>query len=133
MRIYVAGTFGDQRDLRSKAAVLWELGHEVTGSWLNEVARPEHMPKDIFWRKLAIKDACEIFKADMIIQDNRQSSGGKNCEWGIGIGQFQAKQLWLVGESTNVFQELADYKFNTWDELFSFIKATYPTAKEQLS
>ena len=121
MRIYVAGTFTDQKVLRAEAHRLWELGHEVTGSWLNEVAKPYSMGKKDFWKKLAMKDVMEVGMADLIILDNRQSSGGKNTEWGIGIGQFQKKLLWLVGEPSTVFHELADMQFATWDELIEFI------------
>lgn len=121
MKIYVAGTFGDQKVLRTEASRLWELGHEVTGTWLNEVAKPSDMDRATFWRKLAIKDAVEVGMADLIILDNRQSSGGKNTEWGIGIGQYQKKLLWLVGEPTTVFHELADRKFQSWDELIASI------------
>ena len=119
MKIYVAGTFMDQHVLRAEAEKLWAYGHEITGTWLQEVARPTTMDQSTFWRKLAIKDMVEVGKADLIILDNRQSSGGKNCEWGMGCRDFQAKLLWLVGEPTNVFHELADRKFSSWDELIA--------------
>ena len=126
LKIYVAGTFSDQADLREQADRLWKMGHEVTGSWLNETKKPDSMPQGLYWKKLAIKDACEIYRADIIIQDNRQSSGGKNVEWGIAVGQFQHKQLWLVGTPTNVFQELADFQFNDWNHLFEYLEALNP-------
>jgi hypothetical protein len=121
MKIYIAGTFGDQKSLREPAAKLWELGHEITGTWLNEVAKPYGMGRKEFWKKLAMKDVAEVAMADMIILDNRQSSGGKNTEWGVGIGQFQKKLLWLVGEPSTVFHELADMQFKDWDELIEYI------------
>lgn len=122
MKFYIAGTFGDQAALRKEADRLWELGHEVTGTWLNETKRPEGMPEDVFKKKLAIKDLCEVARADCVIQDNRQSSGGKNCEWGFGLGEFQHKELWLVGEETNVFQYLADMKFDNWNDLIEYLE-----------
>lgn len=121
MRIYLAGSFVDQKELRKEANRLWALGHEITGSWLQEVKKPEGMPEDLFKRKLAIKDLCEVARADMIICDNRRSSGGKNAEWGFALGEFQHKQLLLVGEPTNIFQELADVKFKSWDELIRYL------------
>jgi hypothetical protein len=117
MRIYVAGTFGDQKALRNEAHRLWDLGHEVTGSWLLEQARNPSMSSDEHKRKLAIKDVAEVTKADLIILDNRQSSGGKNCEWGMGIDQHQNKLLWLVGEPSNVFHYLADRRYKNWGQL----------------
>ena len=118
MKVYIAGSFVDQKELRECGNKLWALGHEITGSWLNEVARPEVMDGDTFKKKLAIKDIAEVYAADLIILDNRRSSGGKNCEWGIGLGQFQKKLLWLVGEESNVFQHLADEKFASWEEVY---------------
>lgn len=120
-KIYVAGTFTDQKALRVEASRLWDLGHEITGSWLNEVARPNDMDQSTFWRKLATKDVVEVGMADIIVLDNRQSSGGKNTEWGIGIGQFQKKFLYLIGTPSTVFHELADKKFASWDELVEFL------------
>lgn len=89
----------------------------MTGTWLLEQARPEHMTYDEHKKKLAIKDIAEVTKADVIILDNRQSSGGKNCEWGIGLGQHQYKLLWLIGEPSNVFHYLADRRYENWDQL----------------
>ena len=117
MKIYVAGSFADQKTLRIEADRLWALGHEITGTWLQEVARPFGMSTEEFKRKLAIKDIAEVYAADLIILDNRQSSGGKNVEWGVGLGQFQKKSVWLIGQPSNVFHYLADHQFETWDQL----------------
>ena len=122
MKIYVAGSFMDQKDLRHEAAGLWDLGHEVTGTWLLETKRGEHIATEDWKKKLAIKDMCEVTKADLIILDNRQSSGGKNVEWGIGLAQHQHKLLWLVGEPSNVFHYLADDMFASWASLIEHLK-----------
>lgn len=121
MRIYIAGSFVDQKELRAEAHRVWGLGHEITGTWLQEVAKPIGMPDDMFKRKLAIKDLCEVARADLLILDNRRSTGGKNAEWGFALGEFQHKQLWLIGEPTNVFQYLADEMFSSWDECFYYL------------
>ena len=118
MRIYIAGTFEDQKDLNEVGHKLWSLGHEITGTWLQETAKPPEMTSDEFKKKLAIKDIAEVTMADLIILDNRRSSGGKNCEWGVSLGQFQKKILWLVGEPSNVFHYLADEKFANWEEVY---------------
>lgn len=122
IKIYIAGTFGDQKALRDEAHKLWDLGHEVTGTWLLEQARNPEMSAEEHHKKLAIKDIAEVTKADVIILDNRQSSGGKNCEWGIGLGQHQTKLLWLVGKPSNVFHNLADKQFATWEEVVECLK-----------
>ena len=121
MKIYVGGTFGDQKDLRAEADRLWALGHEITSTWLQEVKRPSDMTEDTFRAKLAIKDMAEVKRADLLILDNRQKSGGKNVEWGIALGEHQHMQLWLVGESSNVFHELADRRFDNWDEVMYYL------------
>jgi hypothetical protein len=112
----------DQKDLRKEADHLWSLGHEITGSWLQEVTKPDCMDEETFNRKLAIKDIAEVTAAELIILDNRQSSGGKNNEWGIGLAQHQHKLLWLVGEPTNVFHYLADDRFTSWASLIEHLK-----------
>jgi hypothetical protein len=101
---------------------LWELGHEVVGTWLQEVKKPEAMDDLSFKKKLAIKDIAEVYRSDLVILDNRQSSGGKNVEFGIGLGQFQTKLLWLIGEPTNVFQYLADQQFVSWEQCLAYMK-----------
>ena len=118
MKIYIAGTFEDQKVLREPADKLWSLGHEIVSTWLQEVKKPVEMSSDEFKKKLAIKDIAEVISADLIILDNRRSSGGKNCEWGLGLVQFQKKVLWLVSEPSNVFHYLADRKFASWEEVY---------------
>ncbi len=122
MKIYVAGSFLDQKTLRAEADRLWALGHEITGTWLQETTRPSCISPEEFKRKLAIKDLTEVAKADLLILDNRQSSGGKNCEWGVATQQYQHKLLWLIGEPSNVFHYLADRQFRDWDECISFLE-----------
>ena len=124
MKIYVAGSIVDQALLRDVAARLWILGCEITGTWLQEMAIPLGMSSESFNKKVAIKDIAEVQRADILILDARQSSGGKNVEWGIAVGQFQHKIIWLVGEETNVFHYLADKKFSTWDDCIEYIKET---------
>lgn len=80
MKIYLAGTFADQADLRDPADRIWRLGHEVVSTWLQEIQKPAGMDGSTFKRKLAMKDIAEVVNADLIILDNRQISGGKNCE-----------------------------------------------------
>lgn len=122
MKVYIAGSFVDQKSLRPIAESIWQLNHEIVGTWLQEVKKPSTMSPNDFKKKLAIKDVAEVCTADLIILDNRQSSGGKNCEWGIGLASFQHKQLWLVGEPSNVFHYLADCVFSNWDEVIEELK-----------
>lgn len=104
--------------MREPADKLWHLGHEIVSTWLQECKKPISMQSDDFKKKLAMKDVAEVTSADLIILDNRRSSGGKNCEWGVSLGHFQKKLLWLVGEPSNVFHYLADKKFTSWEEVY---------------
>ena len=122
MKIYVCGTFGDQKALRAEADKLWALGHEITSTWLQEVKRPAAMTQETFREKLAVKDLAEVKSADLLILDNRQKSGGKNVEWGIALGEHQRMQLWLVGDITNVFHELNDMRFDNWDDVVYYLE-----------
>ena len=124
MRIYIAGSFVDQQALRPEAERLWKLGHEITGTWLQEVKKPTGMPDDVFNMKLAIKDLCEVARADVVVLDNRRSSGGKNTEWGFALGEFQHKEVWLIGKPSTVFHYLADLMFEGWDDLIEYLEDT---------
>lgn len=121
MKIYVAGSFQDQKDLRDKAVVLWSMGHTVTGTWLHEVARSPCLSEVEHKRKIAMKDLVEVREADLIALDNRQSSGGKNVEWGVSLAHFQHKLMVLIGEPSNVFHYLADYTFESWDKFYNWL------------
>lgn len=122
MKVYIAGTFQDQKSLRIEADALWQLGHEVVGSWLNETAKSPFLSQEQHRRKVALKDVVEVESADLIILDNRQVSGGKNTEWGIGIHSFHHKLMWLVGKPSTVFHHLADAQFPNWKALIKFLK-----------
>lgn len=122
MKIYIAGTFEDQKSLRAQADVLWGMGHEVVSSWLNETRRSKYLTEDEQNKKLALKDIVESCVADCIILDNRQRSSGKNTEWGVGIYSFHHKLLWIVYGCTAVFHSLADRHFDEWEDVFAYLR-----------
>ena len=121
MKIYLAGSFVDQKALREESHKLWKLGHEIVSSWLNETAKSPHLLDEQHKRKVALNDLVEVGQADLIVLDNRRSSGGKNTEWGAGLFSFQHKLLYLIGKPSSVFHELADLKFKNWNELVKFM------------
>lgn len=127
MKIYLAATFTERERVRPYQNDLFNLGHEVVSSWLNEIRKPDFLTSKEFKRKLAIKDIVEVYSADLLIQDTLCSSGGKNNELGIALSQFHNKLVWTVGPITNIFQELADQQFDTWDYLLYFLSEHYPT------
>lgn len=116
--VYVAAKFTRRLEMREVADRLWKAGFEITSTWLQEVARLPWMTHGEFWRKLAIKDLCEVAAADIILLDTHMPSntGGKENEYGFALGQWHHKLLFIVGPKRNVFHELCDRQFDTWDE-----------------
>ena len=133
MRIYIAGKFERRPILRPYAAQIWELGHEITSSWLNEVSRMPQMQLGEFMRKLAVKDLTEIRAADLLILDTGVASerGGKEVEFGFALGQHQGKLLWIVGPPRNVFHWLADRVFESWEHCLTTLEEEYTDAVYQ--
>lgn len=98
-------------------------------TWLNEVAKSPYLNQEEFFRKLALKDLCEIRSADLLILDTAEASerGGKEVEFGFALGHYQGKLVWIVGAARNVFHHLADKRFDTWEDCVDFLRIYYPT------
>jgi hypothetical protein len=117
MKIYIGSRFADRLRLRTVADDLWNLGHEITSSWLNETTKMEIMTRDEFWLRLARKDLQEIAAADLFIRDVHRIShtGGADTEFGFALARHQHCLVWTVGHAPrNVFHTLADKHFDTW-------------------
>ena len=125
MKVYLAGSFIAQHRLRGIRDKLFATGHAVVGSWLDEVAKPDDMPKEIFDKQLAIKDLTEVREADCIILDTLEDSttGGRYVEWGYAFGH--AKLRYHVGPIKSIFERIADAHFDTWDSLFEYFSRTH--------
>jgi nucleoside 2-deoxyribosyltransferase len=125
MKIYLAGQFESRKRLRPHASALWDLGHEVVSTWLNEVQQMKEMSHDEFFRKLAMKDIAEIQSCDLLIQDTFKMSlrGGASTEYGLALHGFQNKLVWVVGPKRSVFHHLADKQFKTWKECINALRA----------
>lgn len=106
---------------------IWQLGHQVLSTWLDEVAKPEFMNVLDFRIKLAIKDLCEVSAADLLILDSMESSGGKNFEAGFAFAHHQNKLFWVIGKCSNIFQELADDHFDSWDDCLKYLADNFPS------
>ena len=124
MKIYVSGSFTSRPKLRPVRDELWHMGHEITSTWLDEVAQPANMTHEEFYKKLALKDLAEVNAADLIIVDlsDPSTSGGRDVELGFALGRYAAKQIYLVGKPVSVFHQLADRFFSSWDDVFKFFK-----------
>jgi len=103
---------------------MWDLGHQVVSSWVNEVKKPAHMGHDEFMRKLAMKDLAEIKSADVLIQDTFKMStrGGAASEFGFALHGWQDKSVWVVGPRRSVFHFLADKHFHSWQDCLAYLK-----------
>ena len=131
MRVYLAARFETRHTLRPIRDALWKLGHEVVSTWIDETVKPAGMSQDVFWKKLALKDLAEIKSADLFVLDTHVGSerGGKEVEFGFALGGFQAKQVFIVGPIRNVFHELCDQRFDTWEDFLSYVVGELPGEK----
>ena len=124
MKIYIAASFTSRNRLRPIRDKLWEMGHEVTSTWLDEVAKPDPMTQNEFYKKLALKDITELRTANLVIVDllDPSTSGGRDTELGLALGCFQSKQIYLVGEPASVFHQLSDKMFSNWEHLLLYLE-----------
>ena len=128
MKIYISGSFAARERLRPIRDKLWAMGHEVVSTWLDEVAKPDNMTQDEFYKKLALKDIAELIASDLVVTDviTLTTSGGTDVETGVALGAFAKKQVYLVGTPRNVFHRLVDKQYNTWEQLLN----EFPNGKE---
>ena len=123
MKIYLAGSFTSRFDLRPIRDRLWELGHDVVSTWLDESIPTPGMTRETFERKLGLKDLVESAMADLVIVDllAPSTTGGRYVEYGLALGRFQRQLVWLVGPLTGVFHYLADEHFDSWAECLAYL------------
>ena len=131
MKVYLAARFETRATLRPVRDSLWKMGHEVVSTWIDETVKPAGMGQDVFWKKLALKDLAEIKSADLLVLDTHVGSerGGKEVEFGYALGRFQSMQVFLVGPIRNVFHELCDQRFETWDDFLFYVERVLPGIK----
>lgn len=132
MKIYVGGTFKDQKRLRAEAAKLMDEGHEITGSWLQESCQPHHLTYDEWMLQLGLKDVAEVVRADCLITDldGESTSGGRYVEWGVASHPSSTMLRFLVGGKMTdkgslpygCFNYLAHKHFKDWAEVHEYMK-----------
>lgn len=130
MKIYTAATFTEQKRIREQKEKLFQLGHSVTATWLEEQIQPTGMTDEQFRRKMAAKDLQEIAASDCFILDLERPSVtmGKMVETGFALAKH--KLIYVVApEGTltggHIFLLLADKIFKSWDELFDYFKENH--------
>lgn len=134
IRIYTAAKFKQRLEIKKWTEELWLAGFVITSSWLNETIRPTHITHHDFWKKMAIKDLCEISEADILILDTTMptETGGKEVEFGYALGRFQNKMQIIIGPYMNVFHTLCDKHFETWPECIEWLKSEYKELRKEI-
>lgn len=121
MKIYLAGRISQQQELHEVRKQLWQLGHEVVSTWIDEGGSKGDR------KSLALRDLCQISQADVLILDTtsplaEDGGGGREFEAGFAIGQFQHKKVWRVGPEKNAFHSLIQKCFNSWNDVYIFLE-----------
>lgn len=127
IKVYLSATFKNRDRLRPIRDRFWAIGYNVISTWLDETYHPENMTACEWQKKLANKDRAEVLSADLFILDAEGISVGKSVEFGLALGQFHSKIIWVVGIPNHIFHQLADRVFLDWDECFNYIKDNFPT------
>jgi nucleoside 2-deoxyribosyltransferase len=128
MKIYTAASFTEQDRIRQHKEKLFNLGHSVVASWLEEQVKPSGMTDEEFGKKMAAKDLQEIAMADCIILDLEAPSktSGKMVEWGFALAKHKLAYVVAPAETMtkgHIFCMLADKVFSSWDDLFSYFES----------
>jgi hypothetical protein len=132
MKVYISGTFTAQARLRPWADRLWQLGHEVTSSWLHETKHPAHLRVEEWNGVLADKDVSEVCASDCLILDldGESTTGGRYTEWGLVLYPGSMRLRFTVGGTEEVlknavFISKAHRRFATWDDLIAYFKENF--------
>ena len=121
MRIYIGGKLSDRSRLHEVRRLIWETGHEVVSTWIDEGGDYAVGFGGKLATKIALRDMCQISSADLFIIDTispltEGGGGGREFEFGFASGQFQHKQLWRVGPVNSSFHTFVDKSFSNWEE-----------------
>jgi len=121
-KVYLSGKWSQRKEMQAHAKQLWHAGYEVVSSWVTEGG-------DDAWRygswrdaKIALRDLVQIAQADIFIIDtlaplSAGGGGGRECELGFALAQFQHMEIWRVGPVMNPFHSLANEAFEDWNDL----------------
>ncbi len=131
MKIYIAGRLSQRGELHEIRKKLWQLGHDVVSTWIDEGGDFSKGDGGLTQgKKVAIRDLAQIATADLLILDTTSpisydGGGGREFEFGFAVAQYQYKQEWRVGPVKNAFHYLVDREFETWKECLIYLKEIY--------
>ena len=130
IHVYLGGAFEAKTRLMGIRDVLETIpGVKVVGTWLNQPSDDGvglNEGEDTLVEKAteyAVRDLEEVYGADLLILDTIQTNdrGGKDTEFGAALASGQT--TWIVGPRRNVFQRLADKRFESWEPAIEYLKA----------
>jgi len=136
VKIYLAGPYATNADVKQKASELRELGHKVVSTW-HEHGRPEAKTA-VEMRNAAYIDLDDLQSADAILCFTQPSnaspfsSGGRHVEFGVALGVNQTRlhrpdkdliKLLVVGPTENVYYSLHGvHHFRDWEHAKAELK-----------
>lgn len=127
MRIYIAARFSRREEAGEVAAILTDLGHSITSSWIWQPASEmyrEDGPN--FAGEAAQKDLDEVESSDTLVylsemEDNIWGRGGRHVEFGAALA-FR-KDVWVIGPMENLFHYLQSVlHFDCLDDLVQYMQ-----------
>lgn len=127
MKIYLAGKLSQREDLHEIRRAIWNSGHEVISTWIDEGGDYSTGTGGEKGLSVAIRDLTQISMADVLILDttaplSADGGGGREFEAGFAFGQFQHKEVWRVGPLKNAFHNLAVRSFENWDQCLKYLE-----------
>ncbi len=109
MKIYLASRYSRIAEMRSVAAVLRDLGHEITSRWIlgdhqirdTELNAAASAKRELF----AQEDFDDLVEADCTVSFSEEprtpTRGGRHVEFGIALARMQV--VVLIGQREHVF------------------------------
>ncbi len=125
MKVYLSASFINRLKMRPIRDKLWSMGHTIVSTWLDETVKPDFLTDHEWARKLAEKDRAEVLSADLFIMDAEGISSGKAIEFGLALGQFHLKLIWIVGQPNHLFYHLADEILPDWESCFKKLEQDF--------
>lgn len=129
MRVYLAGPYSWQKEIKKFALELVALGIESTASWLYESASPNstlNQFPDSEHQEHALDDMRDIDRADVVAVFTidplgpPKPRGGRHWETGYAYGR--GKEVVVVGPKENLFHYLETVKqFDTKEQAKDYL------------
>lgn len=119
--IYIAARVTARHRLLKIKDDLQARGIRVSSSWLTR-AQDYPVPREVALEE-SNRDLREVGEADLLIIDTLDESptGGREVECGYALAL--SIPVWRVGPVRNLFHEMAEYAYDSWDDLMKQVIA----------